>query len=151
MINVKQLRRTDDGYEEVLAEVTPAARDRDDAEMLMSEEMQPALEKTKRALVARRAGRGRGRPRRVVGGDSTGFALGEGGAGNSKSADGGLGMSTEMELSLGGETASGRRLLKGAAARESGRPRRSRHYTDVEIGGGEEEEEDAEDDDQVFV
>ena len=64
MINVKQLRRTDDGYEEVLAEVTPA-RDRDDAEMLMSEEMQPSLEKTKRALVARRGGRGR--PRRVGG------------------------------------------------------------------------------------
>ena len=63
------IRRTDDGYEEVLAEVTPAgsARGRDEFEQLMSEEMQPSLEKTKRALVARRGGRGR--PRRV-GGDS---------------------------------------------------------------------------------
>ena len=76
-------------------------------------------------------------------GDSTGFAPGESGAGNSRSAavaaasEGALGMSTEMELSLGEATRSGRRLRRGAA----GLPRRSRHYTDVEVGDGEEEDE----------
>ena len=78
-------------------------------------------------------------------GDSTGFAVGESGAGNSRSAaaaaDGALGMSTEMELSLGEATTSGRRLRRGAAGREARLPRRSRHYTDVEIGDGEEEDE----------
>ena len=75
-------------------------------------------------------------------GDSTGFAPGESGAGTSRSAaaaasEGALGMSTEMELSLGEATRSGRRLRRGAA----GLPRRSRHYTDVEIGDGDEEDE----------
>ena len=55
----RQPRRTADGYGEVLAQptqVTPAApggSSKDDVELLMSEEMQPALEKTKRALLAR--------------------------------------------------------------------------------------------------
>ena len=75
-------------------------------------------------------------------GDSTGFGAGESGAGTSRSAaaasEGALGMSTEMELSLGEATRSGRRLLRRGAA---GLPRRSRHYTDVEIGDGEEEDE----------
>ena len=55
----RQPRRTADGYGEVLAQpaqMTPAgtgASAKDDVELLMSEEMQPALEKTKRALMAR--------------------------------------------------------------------------------------------------
>ena len=52
----RQLRRTVDGYEEVLAQVTPAGTGgsaNNDVEFLMSEEMQPSLEKTKRALMAR--------------------------------------------------------------------------------------------------
>ena len=91
-------------------------------------------------LPPRRAGRGR--PRRL-GGDSSGFAGGESGAGNSTSAaaaEGALGMSTEMELSLG-EATSGRRVRRGAAGREARLLRPSRHYTDVEIGDGEEGDE----------
>ena len=80
------------------------------------------------------------------GNGSTELAPRESGAGFSGTA-GGLGMSAEMELSFGGE-ASGRRLLR-AAAKDS-RPRRSRHYTDVEIGGEESgAEEDPGDDNQV--
>ena len=68
-----RLRRTDDGYGEVVA--VEGATARSDG-LLLSEEMQPALEKTTKALLARRrrrAGGGgqRGRPRRI-GGDSTG-------------------------------------------------------------------------------
>ena len=90
-------------------------------------------------LPPRRAGRGR--PRRLAG-DSTGFAPGETAAAAASASEGALGMSTEMELSLGEATRSGRRLRRGAA----GLPTRSRHYTDVEIGDGEEEEEEAEND-----
>ena len=78
-----RLRRTDDGYGEVVAVegATPTAAGGGSARsdgLLLSEEMQPALEKTTKALLARRrrrrAGGGggqRGRPRRI-GGDSTG-------------------------------------------------------------------------------
>ena len=144
---------TDEGHNDLL-EMTPAvasaARGRDNVELLMSEEMQASLVKTtKRALVARR---GRGRPKRVGGSEngSAGFAAMESSAAGVEGGTdiGGLGMSTEMELSaVGGE--SGRRLLRAAAG--EARPRRSRHYTDVEIAGDESGgEEAAEDDDQVM-
>ena len=123
----------DSDESEISPAATPApasARAHNSLELLMSEEMQPSLEKTKRRSFVARRGRKRRFVKHSVSREgrrgSRGAAEGEDSAGN-------LGMSAEMEPSLGEESGL---PVRAAAAAGMLTPGRRIHYTDVEVGEG---------------